>query len=70
MVGGCFEGVPNEMMEEYILIRRQTIAVYVATRPILNKCRRGKWKRGAIPRRWWWEQPMDFAVHDATGSDK
>ena len=29
-------------MEEYILIHRQTIAVYVATRPILDKCRQGK----------------------------
>jgi hypothetical protein len=56
-------------MGEYILIRRQTIAVYVATRPILDKCRWGERKRGAIPRRWWWEQPMDLEVHDATGSD-
>jgi hypothetical protein len=29
-------------IEEYIGIRRQTIAVYVATHPILNKCRQGK----------------------------
>ncbi len=57
-------------MEEYILICRQTIAVYVATRPILYECRQGKRKRGAIPRRWWWEQPMDLDVHDAIGSDK
>ena len=56
-------------MSEYILIRRQTIAAYVATRPILDECRRGERKRGAIPRRWWWEQPMDLEVHDATGSD-
>jgi hypothetical protein len=46
-------------MEEYILACRQTIAVYVVTRPILDECRQGKRKRGAIPRRWWWEQPMD-----------
>jgi hypothetical protein len=29
-------------MEEYIGIRRQTIAVYMATRPILTECRQGK----------------------------
>jgi hypothetical protein len=57
-------------MEEYILACRQTIAVYVATRPILNECRQGKRKRGAIPRRWWWEQPMDLDAHDAIGSDE
>ena len=26
-------------MGEYILIRQQTVAVYVATRPILDECR-------------------------------
>ncbi len=57
-------------MEEYILACRQTIAVYVATRPILNECRQGERKRGAIPRHWWWEQPMDLDVHDAIGSDE
>jgi hypothetical protein len=56
-------------MGEYILIRRQTIAVYVASGPILDECKRGEQKRGAIPHRWWWEQPMDLEVHDATGSD-
>jgi hypothetical protein len=57
-------------MEEYILICWQTVALYVATRPTLTECRRGKQKRGAIPHRWWWEQPMDLDVHNPTGSDK
>jgi hypothetical protein len=55
-------------MGEYILIRRQTVAVYVGTRPILDECKRSEQKRGAIPRQWWWEQPMDLEV-DATGSE-
>jgi hypothetical protein len=55
---------------EYIDIRWQTIAVYVATRPILDKCEQGVRKRGAIPRRWWWEQKMSLDVADATGSDE
>ena len=41
---------------ECIVIRWQTIAVYMVTRPILDKCEQGVRKRGAIPRRWWWEQ--------------
>ena len=55
---------------EYIVVCRQTIAVYVATRPILDKCEQGARKRGAIPRRWWWKQEMSLDVTDATGSDK
>ena len=57
-------------LEEYITVRRQTIAVYVATRPILTECRQGERKRGAVPHRWWWEQQMDLDVNDATGSDE
>jgi hypothetical protein len=57
-------------MEEYILIRWQMVALYIVTRPTLTKCRWGKWKRGAIPHRWWWEQPMDLDVHNPTGSDE
>ena len=52
-------------MEEYIAIRRQTIATYVATRPILAECRRGERRRGAVPHQWWWELPMDLDVPDA-----
>jgi len=58
------------ILEEYITIRRQTITVYVTTRPILIKCRQGKRKRGAVPHRWWWEQQMDLDINDATGSDE
>ncbi len=54
---------------DYIATRRQTIVTYVATRPILDDCRQGKRKRGAVPHRWWWEQQMDLDVADATGSD-
>jgi hypothetical protein len=50
---------------EYIQIRRQTIAVYVATRPILQECRQGEQQSRAVPHRWWWEQPMDLDVPDA-----
>ena len=54
---------------EYIDVRWQTIAVYVATRPILDKFMQGEQKRGAIPRHWWWEQKMDLDVTDPNESD-
>jgi hypothetical protein len=57
-------------VEEYITIRRQTIAVYVVTLRILIECRQGKRKRGAVPHRWWREQQMDLDVSDAIGSDE
>ena len=55
---------------EYINVRQQTIAEYLATRPILEDCVQGKRRQGVIPRRWWWEQEMDLDVSDATGLDK
>jgi hypothetical protein len=51
-------------MKEYIQIFWQKIALYVATCPIFDKCRQGERKRGAVPHRWWWEQPMDLDVPD------
>ncbi len=54
---------------EYIEKRRQTIAVYVATRPILEECRKGEWQRESMHRQWWWEQPMEFDQIDPLGID-
>jgi hypothetical protein len=45
---------------EYIRKKRDTIAMYVVTWPILEACRGGKRRRGLMPRQWWWEQPMSF----------
>jgi hypothetical protein len=49
---------------EYIQIRRQMIAVYVATRPILQECRQGEQQRRAVSHWWWWEQHMDLDIPD------
>jgi hypothetical protein len=54
---------------EYIQVRRQTIATYVATRPIFAACVGGERRRGSMPRQWWWEQPMCLDAIDPTGSD-
>ncbi len=37
----------------YIQSRCQTIAMYVATRPILKACLEGERWRGLMPRQWW-----------------
>ena len=55
---------------DYIETGRQTIATYVATRLILDECRQGKRKQGAVPHCWWWEQKMDLDVTGATESDE
>ncbi len=53
----------------YIRYRRQTIGVYMATRPVFKACMEGEWRQGLMPRQWWWEQPMCLDAIDATGSD-
>jgi hypothetical protein len=53
----------------YIRSHHQTIAVYVATRPVFKACMEGKRGRGSMPHQWWWEQPMCLDAINATGSD-
>ena len=43
-------------MEEYIVRRRNWIAEYVATRPLLSTCREEELLCGTPQRLWWWEQ--------------
>jgi hypothetical protein len=47
-------------MEHYIRVRRDSIAQYIATRPILELCRGAERRRGSSPRHFWWEQPMSL----------
>ncbi len=53
----------------YIQSRWQTIAMYVAMRPIFTACVEGKQQRGPMPCQWWWEQPMCLDAINATGSN-
>ena len=46
--------------EEYITVRRKTIAAYVVNRPVFRACVEGERMRGTVPHTWWWEQPMDL----------
>ncbi len=36
----------------YIRSRRQTIAVYMATRPVFKACMESKWRQGSMPHQW------------------
>ncbi len=53
----------------YIQSVRQTIATYVAMRPIFTASVKGERQQGSILRQWWWEQPMCLDSIDAIGSD-
>jgi hypothetical protein len=59
-----------ETINTYIQKRRDTIATYVATRPIFDACRQGEQRSGLMPRQWWWEQPMTLSDNDADGTNE
>ena len=65
--GGVWEYPPVEAslkeaglktVEEFIRLRRNTIAMWVVNRPIYEACKGGERKRGTSARQFWWEQPM------------
>ncbi len=68
-MAGVLEECGMHSIAEYINKRRQTIAVYVTTRPMLEECRQGERQRqgGSMRRQWWWEQPMEFDQIDPPG---
>ena len=46
-------------VEEYISLRRKTVAMWIVDRPIYQACVGGSRKHGSSARhQWWWEQPM------------
>ena len=51
MVVPGFEGIGK-----CITRRQNTVAQYIATRPILDLCERSAWRKGARVSRRWWEQ--------------
>ncbi len=53
----------------YIQSCRQTIAMYVATRPVFEACMKSEQRGGSMPHQWWWEQPMCLDAINATGSN-
>ena len=61
MVETGFEGICK-----YITRRKNTVAKYIATRPILDLCERSARRPGARVSRRWWEQ----ACLDLEGGNK
>jgi hypothetical protein len=53
----------------YIQSCRQTITMYVVTRPIFKACLEGKRRQGLMPCQWWWDEPMCLDAIDAIGSE-
>jgi hypothetical protein len=49
-----------QTMSEYVRRRRNSIAEYVATRPLLQTCKDGEPRRGTPHRLWWWEQEFSL----------
>ncbi len=45
-------------IQQYIDVRRQTIAWYVVDCSIFAEYKEADQKHGLVPRRWWWEQRM------------
>ena len=40
----------------YVTRRQNTVAQYIATRPILDLCKQYDWMPGEWVSHWWWEQ--------------
>ena len=52
MAEAGFEGIGS-----YVTRRHNTVAQYIATRPIMDLCERSTWSPGArVSWWWWWEQ--------------
>ena len=47
-------------INEYIQVRRQTIASFIVNRPIFDLCREGGRRRGSSNRQFWWMQSFDL----------
>ena len=61
ITGGSNEGGGIVQMRTSILRRQNTVAQFIATRPILDLCKKAKRRPGAwVPRRWWEQTGVDW----------
>ena len=55
-------GAGSDEMGAYVLKRQNTVAQYIATRPIMNLYEETVHKSGAwVDRRWWEQEGLDLA---------
>ena len=59
-IGKAMEDAGLFSIEEYISRRQNTVAEYVATRPIFDIVMEEERQRGTPTTRRWWEQAIDF----------
>ncbi len=61
-----------QTVEEYIRQRRNTVAEFIAMRPLFLTCWEGKRLRGSPRHTFWWEQELDLDLEElisVSGSD-
>jgi hypothetical protein len=67
------KAVGLKTIDEYIGVRRETIARFIVDRPIFALCREGGRRRGSATRTFWWEQPLTLddpeALPDRDGDE-
>ncbi len=63
------EEVGIKSIEEYIDIRRQTIANSIVNRPIFQLYEDAERQRGSMPRQYWWEQSFDLEEARAAAAE-
>ena len=63
------EEVGMHTVEEYIRVRRDTIAAYVVDRAVYTACEEGERRRGSAPHQYWWEQPMSLDAAEPLEGD-
>ncbi len=54
------EEVGLHTLEEYIYRRRNTVAEFIATRPLFANCWEGKRLRGSPRNQFWWDQEFNL----------
>ena len=51
--------------------RQNTVAQYIATRPLLDLCKGGRAREGAkVPLRWWYQADIDWETTKAKGVEQ
>ena len=56
------KAVDLRTIEEYIAIRRSTIAQKISERPVLQERKEARRQRCTAPCLYWWEQELDFTL--------
>ena len=67
---GVLTAASLRTIDEYVAVRRQTAANYIANWPIFAMCEGMGRRRGTKPRQYWWEQPFHLADMRAVAPEK